>query len=44
MSNSTINIKHYQKDRNLKVMLWGDMKFTQEMLDFISTLTESKNI
>lgn len=42
MSNSTINLKHYQKDRNLKIMLWGDMNFTKEMLDFISTLTEGK--
>ncbi len=44
MSNSTINMKHYQKDRNLKVMLWGDVEFTKEMLDFISTLTDSSNI
>ena len=44
MGNSTINIKHYQKDRNLKVMLWGDIEFTKEMLDFISTLTQSDNM
>ncbi|CEN74587.1 DNA binding domain-containing protein [[Clostridium] sordellii] len=44
MSNSTINIKHYQKENNLKVMLWGDIEFTKEMLDFISTLTNSINI
>lgn len=24
VSNSTINIKHYQKENNLKIMLWGD--------------------
>lgn len=44
MRNSTINIKYYKKDKNLKIMLWGDMKFTKEMLDFISTLTENKDI
>ncbi|WP_331476727.1 helix-turn-helix domain-containing protein [Terrisporobacter mayombei] len=42
MSNSTINLKHYQKDRDLKIMLWGNMDFTKEMLDFISTITEGK--
>lgn len=40
MSNSTINIKFYQEVRNLKVMLWGNLEFTKEMLDFTSTLTE----
>ncbi|MGL5314661.1 MAG: helix-turn-helix domain-containing protein [Peptostreptococcaceae bacterium] len=44
MSNSTINIKHYQKERNLKIMLWGDIEFIKEMLDFISTLTDSNNM
>lgn len=44
MSNSTINIKFYQKEKNLKVMLWGDVEFTKEMLDFVSTLTESDNL
>lgn len=44
MSDSTINIKHYQKEKNLKVMLWGDIEFTKEMLDFISTLTDNRNI
>lgn len=44
MSNSTINMKHYQNERNLKVMLWGDTEFTKEMLDYISILTKSNNI
>ena len=44
MSDSTINIKHYQKEKNLKVMLWSDIEFTKEMLDFISTLTDNRNI
>lgn len=41
MSNSTINIKHYPKEKNLKVMLWGDMTFTKEMLDLIELLTQN---
>lgn len=44
MSNSTINMKHYQNERNLKVMLWGDTEFTKEMLDYISILTKSNDI
>lgn len=40
MSKSTINMQYYKKDRNLKVMLWGDIEFTKDMLDFISTLTQ----
>ncbi|RDC50622.1 DNA-binding protein [Acinetobacter sp. RIT592] len=44
MSNSTINMKHYQNERNLKVMLWGDTEFTKEMLDYISILTKINNI
>ena len=44
MCNSTINIKHYQKEKNLKVMLWGDIEFTKEMLDFISMLTQSNDM
>lgn len=44
MGNSTINIKHYPKERNLKVMLWGDAEFTKEMLDLISILTQSNDM
>ena len=44
MSNSTINIKYYKSDKNLKVMLWGNVKFTNEMLDFISTIIDDKSL
>lgn len=44
MSNSTINIKHYPKENNLKVMLWGDTEFIKEMLDFISILTQNNDL
>ena len=27
--NSTINIKYYKNNKNLKVMLWGDIEFTR---------------
>ena len=44
MGNSTINIKYYKSDKNLKVMLWGNIKFTYEMLDFISTIIEDNSL
>lgn len=44
MSNSTLNIKYYEKDENLKLMLWGDTEFIKEMLDFISILTQKNDI
>lgn len=44
MSNSTINVKYYKEEENLKVMLWGSMNFIKEMLGFIETLTISENI
>lgn len=44
IGNSTINIKHYPKEKSLKVMLWGDIEFTKEMLDFISILTQNNNM
>lgn len=40
MNHSTINLKHYEKENNLKVMLWGDIEFVKEMLDFIAILTQ----
>ena len=44
MSNSTINIKYYKSDKNLKVMLWGNIEFTNEMLDFISTIIDENSL
>ena len=44
MSNSTFNIKYYKSDKNLKVMLWGNVKFTNEMLDFISTIIDDNSL
>lgn len=42
--NSTINIKYYKNNKNLKVMLWGDIEFTNAMLDFISTITKTNSL
>ena len=42
--NSTINIKYYKNNKNLKVMLWGDIEFTNVMLDFISTITKTNSL
>ena len=44
MRNSTINIKYYKSDKNLKVMLWGNIEFTNEMLDFISTIIDENRL
>ncbi|MDZ5253701.1 helix-turn-helix domain-containing protein [Clostridium sp. LIBA-8841] len=44
MSNSTLNMKYYEKEENLKLMLWGDTEFVKEMLDFISILTQKNDI
>ena len=44
ISNSTINIKYYKNDKNLKVMLWGDIEFTNVMLDFISTIIDDNSL
>lgn len=44
MRNSTMNIKYYKNDKNLKIMVWGDIEFTNAILDFISTITETNNL
>lgn len=42
MSNSNLNLKYYEKERNLKILLWGNLEFSKEMLDFISIFTNDK--
>lgn len=42
MNDATINLKHYPEGGNVKVMLWGSVEFTKEMLDFIEVLINSK--
>lgn len=41
MSNSNVNIKYYQNENNLKILLWGDIEFVKEMLDFVSIIIEN---
>lgn len=44
LGNSTMNMKYNEKENRLRVMLWGTMKFTEDMLDTISMLIESSNL
>lgn len=44
MTNSNINIKYYENERNLKILLWGNIEFTKEMLDFISIFSKEDSI
>jgi len=44
LGSSTINMKYNEKEDRLKIMLWGKMKFTEEMLSTVSILTEADNL
>lgn len=44
MNNSNLNLKYYENDKNLKILLWGNLEFSKEMLDFISVFTKDKDI
>lgn len=44
MSNSNLSLKYYENERNLKILLWGNLEFSKEMLDFISVFTNDKDI
>ncbi|GKU26363.1 helix-turn-helix domain-containing protein [Clostridium folliculivorans] len=37
---STIKMQYSEKENRLRVLLWGDIKFTEEVLSFIKLLTE----
>ena len=39
---SSIHIKYDEKDRRSKVILWGSIKFIEDMLETISMLTEQR--
>lgn len=39
---AAINVKYYTEDKKLKVILWGSVNFTQEMLSTITLLTENR--
>lgn len=44
MYNSNLNLKYYENEKNLKILLWGNLEFSKEMLDFISIFTKDKDI
>ncbi|WP_032123112.1 helix-turn-helix domain-containing protein [Clostridium amazonitimonense] len=44
MANSTINMKYYEKENRLRIMLWGGIKFTEEMMSTISILVEQRDL
>ena len=44
MGNSTISMKYYEKENRLRVMLWGGMKYTEELLSTISILVDPANL
>ena len=37
---STVNVKYDEKDKRVRVILWGSIKFTENMLSTISMLVE----
>ncbi|SHO43067.1 helix-turn-helix domain-containing protein [Anaerocolumna xylanovorans] len=38
---STLNVKYYESESRLKILLWGSVKFIEEMLDMVTMLVES---
>lgn len=43
MGKSTINMKYDEKENRLRVLLWGNISFIEEMLNSISMLVEQIN-
>ena len=39
MYNSTVNTKYDKENKNLKIIVWGNIEFITEMLSYISTIT-----
>ncbi|KNF07630.1 DNA binding domain, excisionase family [Gottschalkia purinilytica] len=44
MGKSTINMKYDDKENRLRVMLWGGIKFIEDMLSSISLLLEQNDL
>lgn len=44
MGKSTINMKYDEKENRLRVLLWGNINFIEEMLNSISMLVEQINL
>jgi len=37
---STLNVKYYEQENRIRIMLWGSVKFVEEMLSTITLLAE----
>lgn len=44
MKKSTINMKYNKEEKRLRIMLWGSVKFIENMLSSISILVESNKL
>ncbi|OOM68942.1 helix-turn-helix domain-containing protein [Clostridium sp. BL-8] len=44
MGKSTINMKYDEKENRLRILLWGNVSFIEEMLNSISMLVEQKDL
>jgi len=44
MGKSTINMKYDEKENRLRVLLWGNVTFIEEMLNSISMLVEQRDL
>lgn len=44
MANSTINMNYYERENRLRIMLWGGVKFMEEMMSTISILLEQREL
>ncbi|WML32817.1 helix-turn-helix domain-containing protein [Clostridium sp. OS1-26] len=44
MKKSTINMKYNKEEKRLRIMLWGSLKFIENMLSTISILVETNNL
>lgn len=43
IGSATVNVKHDKEENKLRVMLWGEIKFIEGMLETISVLVEQDN-
>lgn len=44
MASSTINMNYYEGENRLRIMLWGGVKFMEEMMSTISILSEQREL
>ncbi len=44
MANSTVNVKYYEQENRLRAMLWGGVRFIEDMMSSIALLVEQKSL